>query len=78
MAAGSIVLGAVGLLVVYFFRTSFLLRVLGMLLALGGAFAGGKQSQADKEEGNSPMLAYVGVALSVIAMLLGVIFAIFV
>jgi hypothetical protein len=76
MAAGSIVLGAVGLLLAVLKGGVWYWRVLGMLLAFGGAFAGAKQSQTDKEEGNSPALAYVGVVVSVLALLVGVVRAI--
>ena len=71
MAIGSIILGALGLIFVVFMGGTGWLLAVGIIIAAAGALAGGKQSQADQEEGRSPAMSYLGVALSVIALIIG-------
>jgi len=69
MAIAAILLGVLGLLLAFLTKGFFI--YIAIICGLIGMILGGKQVQAAQEEGASTGLAYVGVAVSVAAMLIG-------
>ncbi len=69
MAIASIALGVLGLLLTFLTKGFFI--YIAIICGLAGTVLGGKQIQAAQEEGESAGLAYVGVAVSLAAMLIG-------